>query len=389
MSKKKFEPFYLEDRGPQFSPGPEEQERTSWDSYQNMALTEKKVIVGREGGRSMFIDPNKGIGAGAVNLTTGRPPFFVDLDGNLYATSATINGALLGTGAWIFGDGYHETVTVTAGNTTTLTTDTYADIVAVAAGATVYCSNYRLYAATSLTNAGAIINDGKPGGDGADGPGQTGGTGAGTIAVGTYAVTIPGEDGATNNGLGNVNGTDGDAATGWGVAGVAGGTAGGGGGTGGAAGAITSPPFTPHSWLSAFTHFNYAAGTVINSSAGSGSGGTRGQVNDGPGGGSGAPGGICFIAAKTITNTGTISAKGGAGGVGGDATAASARHGGGGGGAGSGGVMLLVYKTLTNTGTISVAGGTGGAGGAGDGVGQSGAAGSNGNTGNIYYITVE
>lgn len=88
----------------------------------------------------------------------------------------------------------------------------------------------------------------------------------------------------------------------------------------------------------------------------------------GGGGGSGANGGYLFIAAKTIANSGSITATGGAagnGGNGGNPYGASAQlggsGGGGGGGGGDGGVIAIISNTASASyGTVTAAGGTAG-----------------------------
>jgi hypothetical protein len=97
------------------------------------------------------------------------------------------------------------------------------------------------------------------------------------------------------------------------------------------------------------------AGTFRTPQGGGGGGGGGGAAS-GTSGGGGAGGGIIALIAKTIINTGTISANGGAG------AAASGTGPCGGGGGGGGGVVYMQYGTLTNSGTISANGGVGGAG---------------------------
>ena len=69
------------------------------------------------------------------------------------------------------------------------------------------------------------------------------------------------------------------------------------------------------------------------------------------GGTGGAGGGGIVITAPTVTNTGTISAKGANGGAG--------NQWGGGGGGGAGGSIIIAADTINDTGTVTVDGGTG------------------------------
>jgi len=58
----------------------------------NRLFLGKVLVVGKEGGRGIVVDPDKGVGVGPMNITTGKPPFFVDLDGKVTATSVSISG---------------------------------------------------------------------------------------------------------------------------------------------------------------------------------------------------------------------------------------------------------------------------------------------------------
>ena len=89
--------------------------------------------------------------------------------------------------------------------------------------------------------------------------------------------------------------------------------------------------------------------------SGSGGGGGGGQKN-GAGAAGGDGGGIIYIIADSVSNSGSISARGTAGGTGGDDPAAY-----GAGGGGSGGSILIEATSWTSGGTLTVAGGGGGA----------------------------
>lgn len=273
----------------------------------------------------------------------------------------------------------------------TLTRDIYGTTIIVNVGVTIETAGYRIFAKISLTNSGIIKRTPNNGGNGA---GITGGTAGAALASGSIYGGLAGQAGAngSNHGAGaafaGINGVNGTAqTTSIGVVGVAGGNggnAGGGGSTGGNAGALTLSTQNIYNTTFATTMWDFGAAAIIKSSSGSGSGGSGGgsasAANTGAGGGSGSTGGIVWIAARVLTNSGTISANGGNGGNGGNATGSDG--GGGGGGGGAGGVVVLMYKSIT-LGTVTVTGGTGGSGGTG---GASGTSGASGTTGTIIQI---
>jgi hypothetical protein len=114
---------------------------------------------------------------------------------------------------------------------------------------------------------------------------------------------------------------------------------------------------------------------------GGGKGGAEGSDNSPAGGIGGVGGGIVFIAAKTITVTGSILANGSAG-----ANSASEGNGAGGGGGGAGGSLLLKGQTLTLGTNICTA--TGGSGGSKYDTSGNGGAGSTGRIHADYSISV-
>lgn len=252
----------------------------------------------------------------------------------------------------VFGDGSDGDVTISSN--TTLTRSMYYEKLTVNSGVSLNTGNVRVCVRTSLVNAGTIHANGGNGGAGTNvfGNGQPGGTaGAGNGNASEFQQGA-GVSGATKPA--NPAGT-----------GIAPGGAGGDsdpvfGSAGGAVQAQAGLVFTLTPHLIVSPTVRYTAG-------GGGGGGGAGQDNGpadpgGTGGGSGAGGGVVWIAAHTIVNTGTISANGGNGGAGGAGTGTGWAAGGGGGG--GGGMVFLTYYHLTR-GTLSVAGGTGGAGGAG------------------------
>lgn len=365
--------------------------------------------------------------AGSKQEDRDTAPFRVDLAGNLTANSATIAGVPL-TQQSIYGDGSDLTTVITAG--VTLNRDKFYEDMTVNSGVIVNTNGYRLFVNGTLTNAGTIRHNGGNGGNGTNGAnggdGRAGGAGGSAGAIAAAGSLPAGEDGKVGGAGGDGAGSD--AVGGSGTAGTAGdsvaksvgsaGVAGAGGGTGGltpdraggpaggagAAGSQTGTVFNKiRNATSAYMLIDHqpSISQLLGSSGSGGSGGGGGGSGSvgisgdgggggGGGGGSGASGGFVSIFAKTLINSGTISANGGNGGNGangGNANSGTGNEcgGGGGGGAGSGGsggVVVLVYGSLTNTGTISANGGSAGTIGTGGNGANGGNAGINGSAGN-------
>jgi len=246
-------------------------------------------------------------------------------------------------------------------------------------------------------NAGAALADGYLKGSLAGSNGTSGGTGG--ASTGPVAPTAGGNSSngtSTSNSLGS-NGRAGGA----GGAGGAGAVAGGAGGTVGTAGTATAynvAPIDPWSvhWVldvsstgSTVKYDNSAASTGGTGGGGGAYGGGNGGGGGG-GGGAGSPGGIVAIYFRSIVigASASITANGGAGGNGangGNANGDGSGGGGGGGGAGgNGGQIILVYNTLTNSGTLTASGGaagTAGTGGSSTGAGNTGVTGTAGTAG--------
>lgn len=371
--------------------------------------------------------------AGATQDNRNTAPFRVDAAGNLVASSATIDGYLVGGGSTNYGDSSDGSITfdgtstvlgiVPVTGTYTLTRDIQCIFLTVNSGVTLITAGYVIYGTGTLTNNGTVKNDAVSGGGNAvttvAGIAGVGGLG-GTIQAGVNGVA--GVAGVIN--APGVNGINGIAKTGINVYGVTGGNGGStsvllnSGGTGGAAGVLTSEnlsvTFPVHATSSGTitgsttgvtelvlntikAYFTGSVGGVnfgVNSGSGSGASGASDGTGSasGAGGGSGGSGGAVAIIFSDIINNGTISANGRNGGNGADYSTPgfNPAAGGGGGGGGSGGVIFLVYFTYTNTGTLSTSGGTGGAFGLGGtfggGIGTNGTAGSNGNTGLVFRL---
>lgn len=233
---------------------------------------------------------------------------------------------------------------------------------------------------------------------GAGGNGGAGGKGTATVPAGGVGGT---------GGLGRVN-----------VGGYGGGGGGGGGNAGAGVGAAGgSIPYAEQCGGIGSAGMNTTTFTVLAASNGGGGGGGSSSTVVGAIGGSAASGGsgaggggggntggvpvvgsassnfagglILIIAKGSVTNSGTISAVGGAGANGGAADTGTGAGGGGGGGGAGGGVVAIFYgNTYINTGSINVTGGTGGTGGALAGTGAVGVAGSSGSVGTIVTMRI-
>lgn len=359
----------------------------------------------------------------------------------VYYCTGTTSWTQLGTSSGsgnnaIFADGGDGAVTFDGSTTVlgmapsssiyTLTRDIFLTTGTVDSGVTIKMGGYRIFATTSISNAGNIIYNGNAGSAGSSGGvpgagnnqvGSAGGGGGGGAALPSGSVYGGLAGGGGQGGTGGFfpeqqsgSGTAGASATnsllfsGTGAIGGAGGygfTSGGGTsfGGGGAGGTVTQAAgVTPH-WLPSFELMSNGSGFLTSTGAGGGGGGggPGGNPNNGNsfnsgggggGGGAGSNGGIVCIFAKSIINTGIISANGGTGGTAGNGGLSFGGQmdnwnggGGGGGAGGSGGIVLLVYSSLSNSGIISANGGTGGVGGTGGATGFTGNPGSNGNTG--------
>ena len=386
------------------------------------------------------VDPAKGQWMG--NAAFASAPFSVDMQGNLVATSATINGSALSFEPF-FGDGSDGDVTISVN--TTLTADKYYSTLTIADAVTLNPGGYRIFVRNTLTRngTGKIARNGTNGGAGGNGgdasganKGAAGAAGAASAALASGSIfgalagsaggAGAGGTGAANEGVSGSAGAAGATiATGLGVVGSAGATGGNGGsgtqgagGTGdggGAAGTFTAAIYKPrvvsllvigHQINNATVGFFQSNGTHGGAEGGgSGGGNTAASSNGGGGGGgggSGSDGAFVMLSARilALNNSNTLlqskGGNGGAGGNGGNAAGAGNSGGGGGGAggsAGSGGVIALVYGSLTN-GSIAtdVTGGTvgtGGTGGTATGtgtVGTSGASGTAGTTGLVITL---
>lgn len=248
--------------------------------------------------------------------------------------------ATVGAGSALFGDGSDGNLTVSG--TTTITTDKNYDTLIVQSGGILIVAGARVRCKTLCqVDAGGIIHA-----DG--GAGAAAGTAGTATAQGMLGLPSAGGAGGTAAGSAGVT-----VASGSGGAGGAGGL--GASGAGGAAGSFSSLlgnfGTTGRGVEFVMLGHVYVNGFVASAKGGAGGGGGGGDGTAGGGGGAG--GGVFTLAAKSLTNAGSIRANGGAGG----SPAAGNRGGGGGGG---GGWIGLIYNTKSGAGTITCTGGTGG-----------------------------
>jgi peptidoglycan/xylan/chitin deacetylase (PgdA/CDA1 family) len=274
-----------------------------------------------------------------------------------------------------FGDGsdgfgaFDGTTTVAgtslAGSVYSLARDVWLTSATLSNNVTVDTSRFRLFVRDALTiTAGSkISNDGNDAVTTVIGAGKGSRTAGGSGNGGSSVLSGSGNAGAGSTAALGGSGGAGGASTG--------------GGTGGGAigGANTNPTgqSAPRQAASALSCTPQGLAALWLAGAGGGGGHAAASSQGGAGGG-GAP--VLIVAARTLVNQGTISAKGGKGG---DATL-NAGAGAGGGGGGGGGALLLVYGSRTGTGTTDVTGGAGGA------LAGTGAAGAVGAAGSVYYI---
>ena len=247
----------------------------------------------------------------------------------------------------VYGDGSDGSLVVVG--TVTLTNTYLYDTITIQAAGILKPAGYRIYARTLVIDSGGKIDD--SGNDGVAGVGGAaltvrgylggfsglGATGVTTTAAGANAGSAQTLATPLRFDGGNPSGGNG------GAAGV----------NAGGLGRVSSPATlgrksAPHISEGRFANTQFSCG------AGGGSGANVTLSTSGAGGGGG---GMVWVAAKTITLNGPISANGGNGG---NATLGTGTASGGGGG-GSGGIVQVIYNTLGGSGTIVANGGLGGA----------------------------
>lgn len=301
----------------------------------------------------------------------------------------------------------HDDGDVVISTDVTITKDMFYNSLYVTETGILRSGNFRIFVKYNCRNDGKICNDG------ADAISQSGGVLTASGFYPSFGAGVNGGSGGTQGGNasnGNAGGdiTDGVLSSLFATSGTAGGggkgifglngapTDSGSGGTIGAAGnfALLSMWWAFMEFLSGllgriFTLTavkSFYGGRLPGAAAGGGGGGVGGGSPSGDGvggkgGGTGAPAGVLFFYATTITGKGIFSAnggRGGDGGVGGTGTLSGwgglggGGGGGGGGAGGNGGIVYLVCYDKTNfTGTVTATGGARGVGGKG-GAGLSG-----------------
>lgn len=295
----------------------------------------------------------------AVAIQTTSGPTTLDIttiaDGQYLKRSGTnVIGASTSTPAGfmsaIYGPGSMGDLVVPNATPISLTKDSYYQNVTIQGTGSLRTAGWKLHVAGTLTisSAGSVHDDGNAASGSTAGGALTGGsscrglTGAGgngvinTVGGGAAGST------STASALNNSNASP---------AGGAGGTSG--AQAGGAAGTATASNQGPWgNWLTG----RGASATAWTGGAGGGSGGCSTATTTSSGGG-GSGGGVCWVAAKSIANSGRISCNGG---TGGNATTSSGGNASGGGG-GGGGIVFLITDTATSAvGTVTASGGLGG-----------------------------
>jgi hypothetical protein len=365
-----------------------------------------------------------------ISVAPGASGNILTSDGTFWMSQTPTVGG--GGDESIFGDGTDGDGTMNGAATVfgltpsaskyTATTDIFANNLTINTGVTLNMAGYKLFVKGTLTTLGTadISRIATNGGNGTDGQSATfgvGGTAGSALPAGSLQGAVAGQNGG-NGGNNTSNGNPGVAGTNitksigvFGVSGAAGGASGGGaqsGGAGGAAGTKVGTVFNKiNNAMAAYMMYDFMpTGDFLRSSTpsgGSGGGGgagpLKGAAKGGGGGASGSPGGIIWIAARSIVHAGTIRAPGGNGGNGGSGSSgqSTGNDGAGGGGAGSGGsggVVIVIYSSRSGTGTYTAPGGSAGIPGAGGlkfsgGIdGSPGGAGNAGASGKVIEIQI-
>ena len=258
-----------------------------------------------------------------------------------------------------FGDGSDGDVSIST--LVTLTREFHYNNLTITSAGTLKPRGHRIFVKGVLTiDVGGSIHD-----DGNAGSGTTAGSALGstssTACLG--AGSGAGAAGRTTTGAGSSGSTSSNCSTNNSGFTPQGGTGGGvsapvqAGGTPGAAPA----PSISQRWNSLGTIMSgrcYNGSATFNGGSGGGGGGLDLTGGTGTSGAGGSGGGIVHIGAKTVVNSGRISANGGAGGNGVATGTASA----GGGAGGGGGLVALITATTASYGTVTANAGVSGTG---------------------------
>jgi len=255
----------------------------------------------------------------------------------------------------IFGDGSDGDAVIATGAPVTISRDMMYNNLTVPNSATLTPRGFRIFVKGTLTiGATGNIND-----NGKDAVGIAAGAALNIVSAGFGAASGAGAAGRSTTGVGTASASSSSCSINDLNVTPQGGNGGSAGGanTGGAAGPATVPTIFQKwsSLASMLTARTYNGSATFNGGSGGGSGGcdTTGGVATSGGGGSAA--GIVWIAAKNITNAGSITCNGGAG-----ANGVSALGVAGGGGGGAGGMEGIITATSTGIGTVTANGGTAG-----------------------------
>ena len=285
-----------------------------------------------------------------------------------------------------YGDGSDGALVVSAGQTVNLSRDMYYTSILVQNGGTLHTNGFRIFTTGNATiDAGGVVHN-----DGVNG-GNANGAAAGSSGVAKLGITVGGSGAGTSGangstGAGNSAGAVGAAVGAGGNSGTAAAAGSGGAGAGGAA----VPAVTTTQRFIRFLTTQLLIGAALmqgGSSARGGSSGAGDGTNSGGGGGGGpsAGGVVALFIGGTLTNNGTIRARGGNGGNGG--TPPTGNCGGGTAAPGAGGGSIYIdSNSYAGLGSISMAGGAGGAAGSGVGTGTAGSIGTAGTGGAGWRI---
>lgn len=343
------------------------------------------LYLGTSSGAVLVLDATGPILYGTFST---RPAATTLTDGTIYLTTDTGAMYQARSSAWssnlfptagtsyyngVFGDGSDGSLTFDGTTTVaglapssgvyTMTRDLHATALTNNSGSTIKTAGFRIFCQGAMSNAGTISMDGN----------NASGATAGATTSGLF-VSQPGGNGGTTAGSAGNTGL-----LGGGASAAGSGASGSGGGTTGVVFALTTTISgrllkLPNAALSGV--LTYGANVPTYLRGGSGAPGGGGDTTN-SGGGGGAGGGVLVIFAATLTNTGTLSAKGGNG------AAGVAGNSGGGSGGGGGVVAVYTRSAWTQSGTVTAAGGSLGAG---VGTGTNGAAGTTGTTLNAVLV---
>lgn len=274
--------------------------------------------------------------------------------------------------------------------TFTLQRDVYCTNLTVSGSVQIFTNSFKIFCSGVLSiGSGVIVHN-----DGQNASGATGGGYSSTsTSAQTFRVGMIGQNGSTgaapsqstNNESAACNDLNAGINSSGGAGGSSTGAPGSGGGTAGQTVSMGANRGSPNNVLQATLGLALgaasasASGSNVWGGGGCGNAGTGGGLgNTGGGGGGGA--GVVGIYARTLSNNGTIRAKGGDGGN--AVTTAVSPAAGGGGGGGGGGIILVYEATGSTVGSTDVSGGTGGSG---VGTGKSG---ENGYAGKVWSIAL-